>query len=284
MGRIRRHVPGVAMPNSPTRREFLSAATAAALPLGAACGLAAVAAKPQAAKSCIFINLVGGPAHLDTFDPKPTAPSGIRGPFRPIPTRVPGVHLSELFPKLANLTDKFSLIRSMHHTAPPIHEAGFQLLNTGRLFRDGPEWPSVGAVVSHLLGERDRCSAWWHLGPRSIETGISVSHGQGAGFLTNPDAPPIAKETTIVATKTTQFGEGFVMGVRVGISVRAASFAFGSGCGTATTAAGFSGVERTRNDLSQDGQREVVPSGETAVRNLWDQFGQETSDMTHPNV
>jgi hypothetical protein len=55
-----------------------------------------------------------------------------------------GVHLSELFPKLAGLTDKFSLIRSMHHTAPPIHEAGFQLLNTGRLFRDGPEWPSVG--------------------------------------------------------------------------------------------------------------------------------------------
>ena len=68
---------------------------------------------------------------------------------------MPGIHLSELFPKLAALTDKFSLIRSMHHTAPPIHEAGFQLLNTGRLFRDGPEWPSVGAVVAHLCdGDR----------------------------------------------------------------------------------------------------------------------------------
>src|SRR5881227_1763134 len=64
------------------------------------------------AKACIFINLVGGPSHLDTFDPKPDAPAEVRGPFRPIPTRVPGLHLSELFPKLAAVADNFSLIRS----------------------------------------------------------------------------------------------------------------------------------------------------------------------------
>ena len=75
--------------------------------------------------------LTGGPSQLDTFDPKPNAPSDVRGPFRPIRTAVPGLHLTELFPKMAAVADKFSLVRSMHHTAAPIHETGFQLLNTG---------------------------------------------------------------------------------------------------------------------------------------------------------
>jgi hypothetical protein len=127
--------------------------------------------------------LVGGPSHIDTFDPKPAAPAEVRGPFNPIQTKVPGLHLSELFPRLATMTDKFSLIRSMHHAAPPIHEAGFQLLNTGRLFRDGPEWPNVGAVVSYLLAERNETNPWWICPNARISTGVSVSHGQGAGHL-----------------------------------------------------------------------------------------------------
>ena len=93
------------------------------------------------------------------------------------------MHLSELFPKLARLTDKFALIRSMHHTAPPIHEAGFQLLNTGRLFRDGPEWPSVGAVVAHLY--RRTRSVPLRVGTSAdaeVNTGISISHGQRYGL------------------------------------------------------------------------------------------------------
>jgi hypothetical protein len=169
--------------SKPTRRDFLSATAALAVP-----GLASGGLRPPlaggTAKSCIFINLVGGPAHLDTFDPKPDAPAEVRGPFRPIRTKVPGVHLSELFPKLAGLTDKFSLVRSMHHTAPPIHEAGFQLLNTGRLFRNGPEWPSMGAVVGHLFGDRPGV-----LPSKSISTGVSVSHGQGSGFLGSDREP-----------------------------------------------------------------------------------------------
>ena len=137
------------------------------------------------AKSCIFINMVGGPAHLDTFDPKPDAPSDVRGPFRPIQTATPGVHVSELFPKLAALTDKFSLIRSMHHDAPPVHECGFQLLNTGRLFRDGPEWPSAGCVWTHLHGERELGAGRRHyVAPTpKVETGIQVGAGFGPGFL-----------------------------------------------------------------------------------------------------
>src|SRR5947207_13046764 len=127
-------------PNRTTRRDFLraTAAGAAGLALGTSELRATDVPRPAGtARSCIFINLVGGPSHLDTFDPKPDAPVEVRGPFRPIRTRVPGVHLSELFPKLAAMTDKFSLIRSVRHDAPPIHECGLQLLNTDRLLRAG---------------------------------------------------------------------------------------------------------------------------------------------------
>jgi hypothetical protein len=68
-----------------------------------------------AEKSCIFLLLCGGPSHLDTWDLKPSAPAEIRGPYQPIATKVPGMHLSELHPRLAELTDQFCLIRSMTH-------------------------------------------------------------------------------------------------------------------------------------------------------------------------
>lgn len=173
--------------SKPSRREFLSAAAAGATSLALpALGTAGSRPPLVSAKSCIFINMVGGPAHLDTFDPKPEAPSAYRGPFQPIQTRVPGIQVSELFPKLAGLTDKFSLIRSMHHTAPPIHEAGFQLLNTGRLFRDGPEWPSVGAVVAYLRELTGKRSPYCVSPELTVSTGVNVSHGFGNAHLGRP--------------------------------------------------------------------------------------------------
>ena len=168
--------------NQKTRRDFLKATAASAAGLLVAGETSAAPDLIGTAKSCIFINLIGGPSHLDTFDPKPESPSEVRGPFRPIRTKVPGLYLSELFPKLAAMADKFSLIRSMHHTAPPIHEAGLQLLNTGHLFRDGPEWPSVGAVINHLRSFPYESN--WHVLPDiRIETGINVARGLGTGFL-----------------------------------------------------------------------------------------------------
>jgi hypothetical protein len=164
-----------------TRRDFLRATAAGAAGL-ALPAVASGGSRPPLAKSCIFINLVGGPSQIDTFDPKPEAPSEVRGPFRPIATRVPGLHLSELFPQLAAKADRFSLIRTMHHDAPPIHEAGFQLLNTGRLFRDGPEWPSAGAVVSCLNSAIS--GRGYVLMPDSrVNTGIDIPLGQCWGFL-----------------------------------------------------------------------------------------------------
>ncbi len=179
---------------NPTRRNFLATTAAGAAGL-ALPGIATATPRISlgTAKSCIFINMVGGPSHIDTFDPKPNAPSEVRGPFRPIQTKVPGLHLSELFPKLAGLTDKFSLIRSMHHTAPPIHEAGLQLLNTGRLFRDGPEWPSMGSVWSLLHGDFLLGSHRTHyVAPiGEVETGIQISKGFTPGFLSGRVKPQL---------------------------------------------------------------------------------------------
>lgn len=68
-----------------------------------------------AEKSCIFVLLCGGPSHIDTWDMKPEAPDTIRGPYRPIATRVPGMRINEMHTKLAQLTDQFTLINSMTH-------------------------------------------------------------------------------------------------------------------------------------------------------------------------
>jgi len=66
--------------------------------------------------SCIVLRLTGGPSQLDTWDMKPDAPSEVRGPFRPVRTNVPGMVISEIFPRLARHADKYAIIRSVHHT------------------------------------------------------------------------------------------------------------------------------------------------------------------------
>ena len=68
-----------------------------------------------AEKSCIFVLLCGGPSHVDTWDMKPEAPESIRGPYRPIATKVPGMRINEMHTELAQLTDQFTLINSMTH-------------------------------------------------------------------------------------------------------------------------------------------------------------------------
>ena len=102
------------------RRDFIG---------GSALALALDSAKasPAAPRSCILLMMVGGVSQLDTFDPKPDAPSRIRSPFRAINTSVPGMQISELFPKLAGEAKRFSLIRSMHFPAPLLHDEGLRL-------------------------------------------------------------------------------------------------------------------------------------------------------------
>jgi uncharacterized protein (DUF1501 family) len=116
--------------NSVSRREFMKSGALASAGVTAllAAGSAPASSRPSA-DSVIQILLSGGPGQLDTFDPKPLAPSSIRGPFRPIQTNITGMHVSELFPILAGHADKFALVRSLHQDIAPVHEVGSRLLD-----------------------------------------------------------------------------------------------------------------------------------------------------------
>jgi uncharacterized protein (DUF1501 family) len=133
---------------------------------------------------CILLFLVGGPSQLDTWDPKPGAPSEVRSPFRPIRTNVPGIDLCEHFPLMSAHADRFAIVRSVHHEHEAIHETGQQLLQTGQLTGGALEYPHFGAVLSWLSGPTDRRLPPFFVLPGPIgETGVDTSHGQGAGFL-----------------------------------------------------------------------------------------------------
>jgi uncharacterized protein (DUF1501 family) len=126
---------------------------------------------------------VGGPSQLETWDPKPAAPAEVRGPFGSIATALPGVRFNEHLPRMARWMDRVTLIRSLHHDAAPIHETGHQLLQTGRLCREGQEAPHFGSVAARLQGARNELPPFMVL-PRPIgNTGVGVPHGQTAGAL-----------------------------------------------------------------------------------------------------
>src|SRR5688572_26716991 len=92
-----------------TRRDFLHAGAVAPLGLTLARMNRARANGTDTDVNCIMLFLVGGPSQLDTFDPKPKAPAEVRGPFTAIKTNVPGVEISEIFPKTADHADKFAV-------------------------------------------------------------------------------------------------------------------------------------------------------------------------------
>lgn len=101
----------------------------------------------------------GGPSHIDMFDLKPQAPAEYRGPFRPIRTNVPGMEITELLPNLARLADKFSLVRSLHHTRNE-HSGGTNRFLTGYESKAAnpidAEYPEIGSVVAKKLEGRQR--------------------------------------------------------------------------------------------------------------------------------
>jgi len=125
-----------------SRRSFIKSASA--LPIVACAGSA-----PQAkAKAVIQIWLWGGPSHLDTFDPKPTAGYDYCGPYdKPISTNVNGIQISQALPLLAKQADKFSIIRSMTHGLNA-HESASYVVQSGRLPGGRIVYPSIGSVVS----------------------------------------------------------------------------------------------------------------------------------------
>jgi hypothetical protein len=112
-------------------------------------------AKPT---SCILIWMDGGPSHYETFDPKPEAPAEIRGNFKPIATKVPGIYYSEQMKRLASIADKISIIRSICHNQGN-HGAGNHYMMTGAPPRIPVGCgsyvsfhPSMGSVAAHERG------------------------------------------------------------------------------------------------------------------------------------
>src|SRR5512144_1882598 len=156
-----------------TRREVLRVGGSAALGIS----LAQVMQMQQAsaakvtkggpgwgkAKSVILIFLQGGPSHLDLWDPKPDCPENVRSLFKIIKGKVPGMDVTELLPKLAQVTDKLTLIRSMSYTPVGLfnHTAAiYQMLTgytadkvspSGQLEPPTPkDFPNMGSNVSRL--------------------------------------------------------------------------------------------------------------------------------------
>jgi uncharacterized protein (DUF1501 family) len=168
-----------------TRRDFLHAGAISSLGLTLPAFQAARAetGKPDKDVNCIMLFLVGAPSQIDTWDPKPDAPAEVRGPFKTIATNVPGMHITDIFPKLAGHCDKISLIRSVYHKATAVHDTGHQMMQTGRLFTGGIEHPHVGCVLTYLKGQRGDLPGHVLL-PRPIgRTGGNMPHGQTAGYL-----------------------------------------------------------------------------------------------------
>ena len=100
----------------------------------------------------INIFLRGGLSHLDSFDPKPDAPAGIRSSFGRIKTSAAGIHVTDLWPELAKRADSFTILRSLHHHNPE-HEAASRIIHT--LKEDARlSTPSVGAVLQHQLNSK----------------------------------------------------------------------------------------------------------------------------------
>ncbi len=104
-------------------------------------------------KSVIFFHLLGGPSHIDTYDPKPDAPDEIRGPYNTIETNVPGLFLGELLSEQAKIADKLFIIRSFTHDNPDHGGAQFLVLR-GRESAAN-HYPAFGAVLSHLRDRND---------------------------------------------------------------------------------------------------------------------------------
>lgn len=98
-------------------------------------------------KAAIFIDLSGGPSHIDTFDPKPEGKQEIRGKFAAIETNVSGIRICEHLPKLAQCADKFAILRGVSHTLAA-HNLGSEYINTGSRPLASLEYPGYGAVVS----------------------------------------------------------------------------------------------------------------------------------------
>ncbi len=182
------------------RRDFIQLGVGGVLGLGMSDLLQLRAQAAQAAGkaspdqvNCILVWLDGGPTHYEMFDPKPDAPSDVRGKFDPIRTTVPGVQFCETVPRLAKMLDKMGIIRSICHKDPN-HGGGNHYMMTGaptpvpvNCGSSVSFHPSFGSMVSHLRGINDGLPAYATLPRKSRSAGPHFLGGQHAPFVIDGD-------------------------------------------------------------------------------------------------
>jgi hypothetical protein len=169
------------------RREFLQVGALSAIGLSLPQYQAALAAgqvdKSKDNRACILLFNLGGPSHVDLWDMKPDAAAEVRGPFKPINTKSPEIQISEVLPKHAAIADKFSLVRSCHHDGAAVHDAGWQIMQTGRRFTGGVQSPHAGSVLSYLRGRKTDLPPFVVLPELMGRGGGNLPNGQAGGFL-----------------------------------------------------------------------------------------------------
>jgi hypothetical protein len=134
------------------RRAFLGGALASMPALGCLMSPTVAAELKKRQKRCILLWLAGGASQLETWDPKPGAATG--GPYRAIPTSVPGIHISELMPKMAQRMKHTAIVRSLN-TKDGDHGGGAKLMMRGRRDEANLRYPDLGGVLARELGQAD---------------------------------------------------------------------------------------------------------------------------------
>ncbi len=241
------------------RRDFLKvgAVGASSLSLSSFLRMAEAGQVNQAAKakSAIFINLPGGPSHMDTFDLKPNSKVEYRGEFNPIQTKVPGIEISEHLPKLASVMDKFVILRGVSHTLAA-HRLGSEYVNSGNRPLPSLEFPGYGAVVTKELG-----------GPQDLPPFVSIPNSnQRAGYLGVKYAP-------LHTNSTPQPGRPFsVRGISLGNGLTISDVEKRQSLlkGLDTTFAGFEKNNQLLDGLDRFSQQAYAMITSKSARNAFD--------------
>ena len=179
-----------------SRRNFVKVGVAGMASVGPAAILEARAAAVAAGAarrdtSVILLWLDGGPSHIDLYDLKPDAPAEVRGIWKPVRTNVPGIEISELFPRQARVADLFSLVRSLHHDNGDHFTAAHYML-TGRGGPNGSNTagrsPSVASIATRMCGPRRPGMPAYVAVPYASSVGLRP--GYFAGNYLGADANP----------------------------------------------------------------------------------------------
>ncbi len=246
------------------RREFLRVGSGLAIagfslpPLGAEQPATALDAPIKAgnrrpsAQTCILVYLLGGPPHLDMFDLKPEAPAEYRGPFRPIPTNVPGTQICEHLPRLAAMADRYALVRSVSHRNSN-HTPMIYYTLTGRQ-TDQPRTGQRHSAAAARRTFRTWARSW--RGSAIRRRGFPAT----SPCRKSPSAAALAASIKRAQTPLRGGGAGFL-----GSQVRAAG-----------------GQRRTRHARGDPGACLAARGFVRAVRGTCARFSRSSTDAVHP--